>query len=256
MAIAFVAFLTARPAVYAAPVPGQGTWQTTLQARDLNGDTVTDAFYDTVLNITWLRNANINGGMYRNQAITWAANLTFGGFSDWRLPTMVDTGTPGAFFSATNPGTYAGGTDYGYNVQTSSTTGNVTTVFSEMASLYYDTLGNKGYCPPGSADCNALSGQPGYGLANTGDFIDLRSYFYWTGLEYSPNSLTEWIFSFIDGEQNVVSTGSVPFFAMAVRPGDVTAASVPEPGTFALAAVALVGLGVLRQRRAVAAPNS
>lgn len=37
--------------------------QATLQARDLNGDAVTDAFYDTTLNITWLRNANVNGLM-------------------------------------------------------------------------------------------------------------------------------------------------------------------------------------------------
>jgi hypothetical protein len=41
-------------------VPGQGTWQTTLQARDLDGDGQIDAFYDTVLNITWLRDANAN----------------------------------------------------------------------------------------------------------------------------------------------------------------------------------------------------
>ena len=42
-------------AAQAAGVPGQGTWETTLQARDLNGDSVTDTFYDTALNITWLR---------------------------------------------------------------------------------------------------------------------------------------------------------------------------------------------------------
>ena len=41
-------------------VPGQGTWETTLQARNLDGDTTTDAFYDTALSITWLRNANVN----------------------------------------------------------------------------------------------------------------------------------------------------------------------------------------------------
>ena len=36
----------------AAAVPGQGTWEATLQARDLDGDTITDAFNDTALNIT------------------------------------------------------------------------------------------------------------------------------------------------------------------------------------------------------------
>ena len=46
--------------VMAIVVPGQGTWETTLQARNLDGDTTTDAFYDTALSITWLRNANVN----------------------------------------------------------------------------------------------------------------------------------------------------------------------------------------------------
>ena len=65
-------------AAAAAAVPGQSTWETTLQARDLDGDTVTDAFYDTTLNVTWLRNANVNGQMTWNDANPWAANLVFG----------------------------------------------------------------------------------------------------------------------------------------------------------------------------------
>ena len=40
-----------------------GAAQASLLARDLNGDTVTDAFYDTDLNVTWLRDANVNGAM-------------------------------------------------------------------------------------------------------------------------------------------------------------------------------------------------
>ena len=35
-----------------------GAAHATLMAGDLNGDTVTDAYYDTVLDITWLKNAN------------------------------------------------------------------------------------------------------------------------------------------------------------------------------------------------------
>ena len=121
-------------------VSGQGTWETTLQPRDLDGDTVTDAFYDAELNITWLRNANVNGQMAWADANAWAANLVVGAYSDWRLPTMIDTGAPGCDFSL------AGGTDCGYNMQTK--TG--TTVFSEMAHLYYVTLGNKAYYAPGT----------------------------------------------------------------------------------------------------------
>ena len=74
-------------ALAAATVLLAGTAQAALQNRDLNGDGQTDAFYDTDLNITWLRNANLigaNGWQYSN---SWADQLAFGGYSDWRLPT-------------------------------------------------------------------------------------------------------------------------------------------------------------------------
>jgi hypothetical protein len=48
------------PSAQSAPISGQGTWETTLQNRDLNGDGIADAFYDTQLNVTWLRNVNSN----------------------------------------------------------------------------------------------------------------------------------------------------------------------------------------------------
>lgn len=64
-----------------------GVTQAALQDRDLNGDTVVDAFYDTDLNITWLRNADVNGVMNWNNAVAWANGYSFGGYTDWRLPT-------------------------------------------------------------------------------------------------------------------------------------------------------------------------
>ena len=41
----------------AGPVPGQGTWEATLQARDLDGNAANgvETFHDTVLKVTWLR---------------------------------------------------------------------------------------------------------------------------------------------------------------------------------------------------------
>ncbi len=45
------------------------------------------ALYDTDLNITWAANANINGSMTWNDAMTWVAGLTISGISGWRLPT-------------------------------------------------------------------------------------------------------------------------------------------------------------------------
>jgi hypothetical protein len=51
--------------------------------------------YDTDLNVTWLADANYSmtsgynadGYMTWGEATTWAANLSYGGYSDWRLPT-------------------------------------------------------------------------------------------------------------------------------------------------------------------------
>jgi PEP-CTERM motif len=81
------AFITATTALLAlaataqaAGVSGQGTWETTLQPRDINADGKTDAFYDSVLKVTWLADAN-----------AWAANLNVYGATGWRLPTLVDS---------------------------------------------------------------------------------------------------------------------------------------------------------------------
>ncbi|HRP28066.1 MAG TPA: DUF1566 domain-containing protein [Burkholderiaceae bacterium] len=63
-----------------------GTAQAALQDRDLDGDSVVDAFYDTDLDITWLRNADVNGLMDWDTAVAWADSFSFAGYDDWRLP--------------------------------------------------------------------------------------------------------------------------------------------------------------------------
>ena len=66
----------------AVPVSGQGTWETTLQGRDLDGNNLTaEAYQDTALNITWLADADINGEMDWFATNTWAGGLNINGFT-------------------------------------------------------------------------------------------------------------------------------------------------------------------------------
>ena len=50
--------------------------------RDMNNEKVMDAFYDTELDITWLRKANVNGSKAWVTANSWAENIIFSGFDD------------------------------------------------------------------------------------------------------------------------------------------------------------------------------
>lgn len=68
------------------------------------------AYYDPNLDITWAVDANINNLMDWNTAKDWAASLTIGGISGWRLPhadvnadgTVVDCNGGGAAGCADN----------------------------------------------------------------------------------------------------------------------------------------------------------
>ena len=42
---------------------------------------------DTHTNLMWLQDANSADAMNLWQAYTWTANLIYGGYEDWRLPT-------------------------------------------------------------------------------------------------------------------------------------------------------------------------
>ncbi|MCP4340698.1 MAG: DUF1566 domain-containing protein [Desulfobulbaceae bacterium] len=68
----------------------------TLSAHALLLDRGDGLIYDTDLNVTWLQDLNYamtsgydtDGLMNWNQANTWAGDLNFAGFDDWRLPTF------------------------------------------------------------------------------------------------------------------------------------------------------------------------
>lgn len=229
--------------VQASPIAGQGTWESSLQFRDLDGNLGNgpEAFYDTALNITWLRNANVNlgpnttGQVAWPQALAWSSSLIVNGVSGWRLPTMVDIGAPGCDFSA------IGGSDCGYNAATTT---------SELAHLFYVSLGNAARCVPGEAICTPPPG--GIGLTNSGAFLNLARGAYTTGLEYAPVTTERWTFDTDDGFQFIRSKNGLTY-AMVVRDGaigtpmpftfpDSEVGLVPEPESYAML---LVGLGVL-----------
>lgn len=193
--------------------------------------------YDTDLNVTWLQDANYaagtsydnadgvsNGKLTWQSAVDWAANLSYYDsvrnvtYTDWRLPTTTDTGASGP--QCTNSGT-----DCGYN-----------SIGSEMAHLFYDELGNNGYY-----DAAGVGDQEGWGLVNEGPFINFQSGSYWSGTEVAPPMLnTAWGFDFRIGAQGFFTKPTAALYALAIRPGDVTA--VPEASTYGMM---LAGLGLV-----------
>ena len=108
------------------------------------------AVYDSDADLTWLANANAAGTMMGwVTANAWAAGLTVGGVTGWRLP---DTLQPDS-----SCGSQSGGNSYGSNC-----TG------SEMGNLFYNILGN-------------TSGS----LSNTGPFSNVQSDYYWSSTEFA-----------------------------------------------------------------------
>lgn len=181
--------------------------------------------YDNDTQLSWLKNANTNGLMTWSAANTWANDLVFAGFNDWRLPTVTDTGTAGCNWAYS-------GTDCGYNVDTAT---------GEMAHLYYDELGNKAYY-----DTAGNGPQAGWGLTNVGPFTNLQPDYYWSGTEYAPDTDLAWLFYFSTGLQDA-GYKHYDFYALAVRPGQ-RSTSVPEPATLLLLGSGLAGIVVWRKR--------
>ena len=97
-------------AAEAEPISGQGTWEFTLKGRDLTGDSSADAVYDTVLDVTWLIDANYTNMKWGwNGANGWALGLDINGVDDWRLPTLSGGNELDHLFKTTLGNQYAEG---------------------------------------------------------------------------------------------------------------------------------------------------
>lgn len=251
-ALAALSAVVAIGAAHAGPVPGQGNWESTLQARDLDRDGVTDAFYDTALNLTWLRNANVNGAMTWSDAVSWVSGYTIGGYGGWRLPTVSPRNGTNFVYGdlPSHPSnSYSGLTDLGFNVSDP---------HSELGYMFYVTLGNTGYYD------TAGNSIPGYDYVNSGLFQNLQNYFYWYGTSYgyapgnivddsgfcAPPAQCAWDFVVGYGDQTIYGK-AMPFYAWAVQNGDI-GIPIHEPATLALAAAALLGIAGTRRRKPVA----
>lgn len=202
--------------------------------------------YDTVLNVTWLQDASYartsgydeDGRMDWSQALTWADNLVYGGYDDWRLPrTAPVNGTTWIYEYSTDAST-----DVSYNIRSTQ---------SELSYMYYENLGLRALCNP-AGDCN----QPDFGVngngtwggeADVGLVRNLQGFTYWTGTVYAliPKNTTLWTFSTEEGVQNGYDMAE-RFVPWAVRDGDVaplTVPALPPAGIAALAAaLALLAL--------------
>lgn len=182
--------------------------------------------YDDVLKITWLSDANYartsgydaDGLMSWTGANAWAAGLSYGGYSDWRLPTALN--------------------------QNGSEPCRMYFCDSEMGYMFYNNMG-------GSAGSSILAGT---NIGNLALVTNLQSSDYWSGTAYAPQPAHfAWHTNYNDGafqDYRILHTGYQyqEFYAWAVRDGDV--APVPEPETYAmmLAGLGLLGLTARRRR--------
>lgn len=218
------------------------------------------AYYDDVLNITWLADANLAntnafgvtgidqyGMMAWTTANQWIAAMntaSYLGLTSWRRPAI----NPVDGITYRLSGSFDGSTDLWWNISAPGTIFAGSTG-SEMAHLYYNTLGNQGgnnFIGQANACLYEL---PYLCLANTGPFTNLQAAAYWSGSgEYTGGSTGAYSFSFGAGYQT--SSGAGPgsqYFVWAVHDGDPFAVA-PIPASVWLFGSALGLVGVMRRK--------
>lgn len=227
-----------------------------LIARTIDDDTfgTIHAYYDDVLDLTWLKDANFaktsgydnDGKMAWSDANAWAAQLSLGQFDDWRLTSMQML-------------------DYNFTFNGTSSRGyNITSTIDELSYMFYVNLGIKGVCDGGANEdkfCDksgdSFHSTPVNTIIDTKNFgnnvpIDnLMSNGYWNDIELAANPDYAWLFYHELG-YTYTQDKTRNSYSWAVRQGDVTqvassfnlgdVSQVPEPSTIAVFSLALVGL--------------
>jgi len=244
---------------------------------------------DTTLNITWLQDANLvktscdannalwqafdpsalpapeqsgntksdicntlNGRLNWYEAEAWIAVLnaqSYLGYNDWRQPTTGPIN--GSIFNYSFG--YDGTFDYGYNVSAPGTP-HAGSTGSELAHLFFNSLGNSAYSNTAGVDQSATyCTGPNACLQNTGPFSNMQSYVYWSGTEYAPVPSGAWFFNTFNGYQSLVFKDYDDLFVWPVRGGQSAAAPstaqpVPALGGFGLAALGVLLAGLAGRR--------
>ncbi len=238
--------------IQAAPVLGQGTWEQTLQGRDLDGnaDNGFEAYHDTAQNLTWLADANwaatsgasvsglligrsLSGGFPGAplEAAGFSLTTNLYGVDDWTLPGL-SLGRE-IYDVVCQPG-------HVYCDQVPTSRYEVLAGSSQLQHLMEVTLGNR-------SDSTG-----NYALENTGPFKNLQAGAYWssefrlTTYQYANSG---WTFNTTTGQHLQQPAFGSTGYAWLVRKGDV--AAIPEPQSVWMLSLGLLGLmGVASQRKA------
>jgi len=181
------------------------------------GSGVYQAYYDDQLKITWTADANINGIATWDDQVAWAAGLTIGGVSGWRLPSMDLNGD--LIFENCLSATQEECLD------------------NEFGHLFYYGAGT-------------ILGS-GIESDSPNPFSNVQAGPYWSSTELFPGSTTAALDFFFDSSspgQSVNLKNNPSLFAWAVRSGDVGV--VPVPAAIWLFGSGFIGLlGLARRKR-------